>query len=161
MNTFAQYIEHLATLHPDIRHGEGGKCRFSDFIDTGRSRMASTMHYPCVVVDSGDFAIGGSPGNILLNEEYSVLFLTHVRDTGSNLEITTAFANTRRLLTDFVSKFSRDKRLGRHPFLNRFSLIGIEAHRISMQDSGLYGWALFFSAEVSYHDGNCNATFDD
>ena len=119
------------------------------------------MHYPCVVVDSGDFSFSGGVGNVLINTEFSVMFLDHVKDTGDNKEITDVFNNMKKVLLDFARKFSRDRRNLKYKFLNRFRLIGSEGHRIYLQDSGLYGYVLFFNSDDSFNDVDCDNVFKD
>lgn len=160
MTPFEQYIEQLATLHPAIGHSDE-ECHFSFTADDSQSRMASRMHYPCVVVDTGDFAFGGQPGNVFLSDEVTLFFLQHVRDTGDIQEVRQAFADMRGVLLDFVRRFSRDKRALRHKFLARFTVEGAEGHRVYMQDAGLYGWALLFSSDASFTDLDCNHIFPD
>lgn len=161
MNTFEEYIEELSRKHPSVRHGENDKCHFSCLEDDSQIKFARTMYYPCVVVDSADFSFGGSPGNVLLNSEFMVMFLDHVRDTGNNTEIMSVLTNMKKILLDFARRFSRDKRALKHKFLNRFSLIGGEGHRICMKDSALYGYVLLFSADESFIDTDCNNAFDE
>lgn len=161
MNTFEEYLEEMSRQHPVIRHEDKGKCHFSSLADNSQTKFALKMNYPCVVVDSGDFSFTGGTGNVLINTEFSVMFLDHVKDTGNNKEITAVFNNMKRVLLDFVRKFSRDKRALKYKFLNRFTLIGSEGHRIYLQDSGLYGYVLFFNADDSFNDANCDDVFND
>ncbi|WP_195334101.1 hypothetical protein [Bacteroides salyersiae] len=161
MNTFEEYLEEMSRQHPVIRHEDKGKCHFSSLADNSQTKFALKMNYPCVVVDSGDFSFTGGTGNVLINTEFSVMFLDHVKDTGNNKEITAVFNNMKRVLLDFVRKFSRDKRALKYKFLNRFTLIGSEGHRIYLQDSGLYGYVLFFNADDSFNDANCDNVFND
>lgn len=161
MNTFEDYIEELSRQHPMIKHEEGGKCHFSCLADDSQTRFAQSMRYPCVVVDSGDFSFSGSTGNVLLNTEYSVMFLNHVRDTGNNTEIQNVFRSMKGVLLDFARKFSRDKRAVKYRFLNRFALIGSEGHRVYFKDVGLYGYVLFFNADESFADIDCSNVFKD
>lgn len=159
MNTFEEYIEELSRKHPSIRHEENDECHFSCMEDDSQMKFARSMHYPCVVVDSGDFSFGGSTGNVLLNSEFTVMFLDHVRDTGNNTEIMSVLRTMKNTLLDFARRFSRDKRAVKYRFLNRFSLIGSEGHRVCMKDSALYGYVLFFSADESFFDKDCNNVF--
>ncbi|MGL4852900.1 MAG: hypothetical protein ACRC3Z_09710 [Phocaeicola sp.] len=161
IETFEEYLEELARQHPDVQHQVKNRCHFSYLSDDAQTKLADSMHYPCVVADSGNFGFSGQPGNILLNTEYSVLFLQHVSDTGDNREIRKAFSDMKRILLDFAAKFSRDKRALKYKFLNRFSLIGGEGHRIYMQDNALYGYALLFNADSAFTDANCNNVFND
>jgi hypothetical protein len=161
MNTFEEYLEEMSRQHPVIRHEDKGKCHFSSLADNSQTKFALKMNYPCVVVDSGDFSFTGGTGNVLINTEFSVMFLDHVKDTGNNKEITSVFNNMKRVLLDFARKFSRDKRALKYKFLNRFTLIGSEGHRIYLQDSGLYGYVLFFNADDSFNDANCDNVFND
>lgn len=160
MNTFEEYIEELARLHPLIQHDVNEKCHFSSMADESQSRMASTMYYPCVIVDTGDFSIDGQAGNVLLSDEMTIFFLQHVKDTGNSKEVQAAFRSMKSVLFDFARKFSRDKRAVKYPFLNRFTLLGGEGHRVYMKDAGLYGWALFFNADTQFHDQDCEHIFD-
>ena len=161
IETFEEYLEELARQHPDIKHEVKGKCHFSYLSDDAQNKHAGSMYYPCIVADSGNFAFGGQPGNMLLNTEYSVLFLQRIKDTGNNKEIRQAFADMKRVLLDFAAKFNRDKRAMKYTFLNRFSIFGSEGQRIYMQDNALYGYALFFSADSSFTDQDCNNVFND
>ena len=161
MNTFEEYLEELARQHPDIKHEHKDRCHFSYLADDTQTKLADSMYYPCIVADSGNFGFSGQPGNILMNTEYTVLFLQHVSDTGSNKEIRKAFADMKRILLDFAAKFSRDKKAVKYNFINRFSLIGGEGQRIYMQDNALYGYALLFTADTAFTDTNCNNVFKD
>lgn len=161
MNTFEEYIEELSRRHPAIRHEQEGKCHFSCLADDSQTRFAQSMRYPCVVVDSGDFTFAGMPGNILVDTEYSVMFLDHVRDTGNNAEVRSAFSRMKRVLLDFARKFSRDRRAMKYRFLNRFTLLGSEGHRVFLKDAGLYGWVLFFNNDESFSDKDCEQIFND
>lgn len=161
MTNFELYIEDLCREHPLIKHGDKGKCHFSALVSESETRHASTMHYPCVVVDIGDFSFGGQPGNELVTTDYSVMFLQRVKDTGNEKEVTAAFSTMRETLIDFVRKFSRDKRRLRFKFLSRFQLAGTEAQRIYLKDGGLYGYMLFFTCVESFTDKDCNEVFND
>ena len=161
MNTFEEYLEELSRQHPAIKHEEKDKCHFSSLADTSQTKFALKMHYPCVVVDSGDFSFSGGVGNVLINTEFSVMFLDHVKDTGNNKEITAVFNNMKKVLLDFARKFSRDRRNLKYKFLNRFRLIGSEGHRIYLQDSGLYGYVLFFNSDDSFSDMDRDNVFND
>ena len=108
--TFEEYIEELCRQHPHILHEVDDKCHFSCLADDAQTKLARNMHYPCVVVDTGDFAFNGSVGNVLMNTEYSIMFLTHVRDIGNSVEVLVSFAKMKRLSLDFLRKISRDKK---------------------------------------------------
>ncbi|MBQ8223990.1 MAG: hypothetical protein IJZ86_01305 [Bacteroides sp.] len=161
MSTFEEYIEELSRRHPAIRHEVDDKCHFSSLSDDSQTKFARSMHYPCVVLDSGDFTFNGVAGNVLLNSEYSILFLQHVRDTGSNNEVRKAFEEMKRVLLDFVRKFSRDRRKLKYRFLNRFTLPGSEGHRIYYKDAGLYGYILFLNTDEFFVDVDCDHIFND
>ena len=161
MNTFEEYLEDLCRKHPVLQHEEKGKCHFSSLADNSQTKFALKMNYPCVVVDSGDFSFSGGVGNVLLNIEFSVMFLDHVKDTGNKKEITALFNTMKGVLLDFARKSSRDKRAVKYKFLNRFTLIGSEGHRIYLQDSGLYGYVLFFNTDDSFNDVDCDNVFID
>lgn len=161
MNTFEEYIEELSRQHPAILHEEGGKCHFSCLADDSQTKFARTMHYPCVVVDSGDFSFMGTTGNVMLNSDFSVMFLQHVRDTGNNSEVRKAFGDMKKVLLDFAKKFSRDKRKLKYRFLNRFVLVGSEAHRIFFKDAGLYGYVFFLNTDEGFADVDCDNVFSE
>ena len=154
MISFEEYLEDLARRHPSIKHEYKNRCHFSYLAEDGQTKHAGTMYYPCVVADSGDFHFTGQPGNVLLNNSFSVLFLQPVSDTGSNKRIRAAFAEMKQVLLDFAAKFTRDKKAMKHSFLNRFSIIGSEGQRIYMQDNSLFGYALLFNAETAFNDTN-------
>ena len=161
--TFEEYIEELCRQHPHILHEVDDKCHFSCLADDAQTKLARNMHYPCVVVYKGDFAFNGSVGNVLMNTEYSIMFLTHVRDTGNSVEVLVSFAKMKRLSLDFLRKISRDKK--KKPelrqMLGRFSVIGSEGHRIYFKDSGLYGYVLFLNTDESFNDADCEQVFKD
>lgn len=161
MTDFEEYIEDLCRRHPMIKHEVDGKCHYSCLADDSQTKFARAMRYPCVVVDSGDFSFGGETGNVLLNTEFSVMFLQHVSDTGNNKEVIMAFRTMKQVLLDFARKFSRDKRSMKHRFLNRFTLLGSEGHRIYMKDVSLYGYVLFFNTDESFADIDCTNSFPD
>ena len=70
--TFEEYIEDLCRQHPAILHEVDDKCHFSCLADDSQTKLARTMKYPCVVVDTGDFTFGGQVANVLMNTEYSI-----------------------------------------------------------------------------------------
>jgi hypothetical protein len=161
---FGDYIESLATLHSAVRHSKE-RCHFSRLIDDSQSKMASTMHYPCVVVDSGDFAIAGTTGNEMVQYEYTLLFLEHVADTRSEKLVVAAFDLTRPIMLDFAARMVRDRQRmmldKSYAFLRRIDLIGSEGHRIYLKDAGLYGWALFLRRSDVLVTKDCNKVFTD
>ena len=161
IETFEQYLEDLATRHPMIKHNDKNRCHYTFLSEDGQNKLASTMHYPCIVADSGDFDFNGQPGNVLLNTEYSVLFLQRVSDTGSNKEITKAYSDMRKVLLDFAAQFVRDKKVQKYKFLNRFTLIGGRGNRIYHSENSLYGYALLFTNDTFFSEHNYNNVFID
>lgn len=158
---FIDYIEQLAALHPDIRHDATNEIHFSALADDASVLHARRMHYPCVVLDCGDLSFDGSDTNILMSEECSLMVLDHVRDAAKASDVREAFAHTRTLLLDLLRRISRDRRTGHFRFLNRLTLVGSEARRVYMAESGLYGYVVFFSRRDLFHDAVCNPIFLD
>ena len=156
--TFEQYIELLATTHQGVRHSDE-ECHFSALADDGQNSHAHKMHYPCIVVDGGDFDVQGDVAQPLIADDYSLLFLTHVKDPGNSSEVLQAFASTREILMDFLKKMLRDKAARRYTFLNRFSPAGCSGHRIYLQGPSLYGWVLMMSFSESLNSLDCNNAF--
>ena len=160
--TFEEYIEDLCRQHPAIQHEVNDMCHFSCLADDSQTKLARTMKYPCVVVDTGDFAFGGQVANVLMNTEYSIMFLNHVRDTGHELEVLSAFRQMKKVSLDFLKKFMRDKKKPElRQILGRFSVIGSEGHRVYFKDSGLYGYVLFLNADESFNEADCEHVFKD
>lgn len=160
--TFEEYIEDLCRQHPAIQHEVADKCHFSCLADDSQTKLARRMNYPCVVVDTGDFAFGGQVGNVLMNTEYSIMFLTHVRDTGNEVEVLFSFRNMKQVALDFLKKFVRDKKKPEfRQILARFSVVGSEGHRVYFKDSGLYGYAIFLNADESFNEADCEHVFKD
>ena len=160
--TFEEYIEELSRQHPAIQHEVDEECHFSCLADDSQTKLARTMRYPCVVVDTGDFAFGGQVGNVLMNTEYSIMFLNHVRDTGHEFEVLSTFRRMKKVSLDFMKKFLRDKKKPElRQILGRFSVIGSEGHRVYFKDSGLYGYAIFLNADESFNEADCEHVFKD
>lgn len=160
--TFEEYIEDLSRQHPAIQHEVNEECHFSALADDAQSRLARTMKYPCVMVDTGDFDFSGQIGNVSVNTASSIMFLNHVRDTGSSKEVLAAFKNMQAICMDFVKKICRDKKKPElRQVLARFSLIGSEGHRVYFKDSGLYGYVLFINTSEPFLDTDCEHIFND
>lgn len=164
--TFEEYIERLAIRHKLVRHrpedenGGNGECHFSALVEEGQNSYAHRMHYPCVVVDGGDFDVTGDSAQPLVSDDYSLLFLIHVTDPGNRNEVLQAFALTRTILMDFLKKMLRDKQTQSYPFLNRFTVVGCAGHRVFFQDASLYGWVLHLNFDTAFNAIDCNNAFD-
>ncbi len=133
----------LACQHEKILHSEN-ECHFSNNIENAQNSFARKMHYPCIVMDFGDFtytSIGGADGK---RRTVTLLFVDHVKDTGNTSEIEKVFDEMEEVCDDFMIKIvslskSTDKS---YRFLRRFNLDGVEAERISLESPALYGWAV-------------------
>lgn len=158
---FVDYIEQLASLHPDIRHDATNEIHFSALADDASVLHARRMHYPCVVLDCGDISFEGSDTQILMAEECSLMVLDHVRDAAKAADVREAFANTRRILIELLRRISRDRRTGQFRFLNRVSIVGSEARRVYMAESNLYGYVVFFNRRELFSDELCQPLFLD
>ena len=90
--TFEEYIEELSRQHPAIQHEVNDECHFSALADDTQSRLARSMKYPFVSVDTGDFDFSGQIGNVSISTASSIMFLNHVRDTGSSKEVLAALS---------------------------------------------------------------------
>lgn len=156
------YIEELATKHPAIQHEVDDKCHFSCLADDSQTKFARSMHYPCVVLDTGDFTITGQTGNELLTMETSIMFLDHVRDTGNSKEIRQAFSSMRKVALDFLKKILRDKNKRElRGIIGRFTAVGSDGHRVYLKDAGLYGYVLFLNTDESFSKEDCEHVFED
>lgn len=161
MKTFDEYLEDLCRQHPAIQHKGDEDCHFASSHDDSASKFASLMHYPCVIHDSGDFVFHSAGGTTVVTFENLVLFLDHVSDSGNNKEIQDVLKRTKKILMDFMKKFSRDKKKLAYTFLNRFSAHESEGHRITFKDAGLWGWALFIATDENFIDQDCDKVFID
>ena len=160
--TFEEYIEELSRQHPAIKHEENGECHFSALADDTQSRLARTMKFPCVTVDTGDFDFSGQIGNVSISTASSIMFLNHVRDTGSSKEVLAAFKSMKSICLDFIKKMCRDKKKPEfRQVLARFTLIGSEGHRVYFKDAGLYGYVLFINTDEPFSDADCEHVFND
>lgn len=156
------YIEELARQHPAVRHEADDKCHYSCLADDSQTKFARSMHYPCVVLDTGDFTIAGQPGSELVDTETSIMFLNHVKDTGNSKEIRVVFSAMKKLAFDFLKKILRDKAKPEfRQLIGRFTAIGSEGHRVYMKDAGLYGYILFLNTDESFTKQDCEHVFDD
>ena len=120
------------------------------------------MKYPCVTVDTGDFDFSGQVGNVSMSTASSIMFLNHVRDTGSSKEVLAAFKNMKSICLDFVKKMCRDKKKPEfRKVLARFTLVGSEGRRVYFKDAGLYGYVLFINTDEPFSDADCEHVFND
>lgn len=159
MTPFSKYIDGLCRRHKAIRHTDD-EPHYSDLADDAQNKYAHTMHYPCVVLDEGDFDFRSRGEQPNMVDTCSLLFLTHVRDTGDADEIREAYALTRRLCVDFLKKFVRDKKAGVRP-MTRFDILSAEGMRLYLKDAGLYGYALGFESPEIFVDLDCDNSFEE
>lgn len=158
---FEEYIEDLCKRHPWIKHSED-ECHYSCLADDSQTKLARNMQYPAVVLDTGDFSFTGQVGNELMNTEYSIMFLDHVRDTGHATEVLRTFRRMKSIALSFIRKISRDKKKSEsRRLLARFSVLGSEGRRIYLKDSGLYGYILFLNIDESFSYLDCEHVFED
>lgn len=140
---FSDLMRDLCSQHGEILHSDK-VCHFSTNIDHAQNSFARKMHYPCVVLDYGDFtytSVGGADGK---RRTVTILFLDHAKDTGKFDAIEAIFDKMEDICDDFMMKLvelskSNDKK---YRFLTRFKIDGVEAQRIQLESPALYGWAL-------------------
>lgn len=155
--TLSDYIEQLCRTHKDIMH-QDDEMHFTDLADEEQNGYAHKMHYPCVVLDDGDFDMREPDKQLQLVDKSSLMFLTHVRDTGDANEIRAAFALTKQLCKDFMRRMLRDRKNG-VPVMRRLNLDGATGERIFMKDVALYGYVLEFENPEIFVDLDCNNAF--
>ncbi len=156
--TFSEYIEQLAREHKAIGHKEG-ECHFSDLSEDAQNAFSHLrMHYPCVVVDEGGSAFGGSDSQPYLTDYYMVLLVDHVRDTGDANEVRSVFQNMKGVAKDFLKRMVRDRRTVR--LMNRFSLMDVEMERVYLKDAALYGYAVYLRDVSIFTELDCDNAFE-
>lgn len=156
--TFTDYIEQLCCEHTAVQHGEG-HCHFSALTDDSDTKMAARMHYPCVVLDRGDFVISAETGNMIEYTEYAIHFLDHVSDTGDSRRIMTVMDAMSAVAHDFLKRMLRDKRTGAEAAVRRLDLNEAEGVRVSWRDAALYGWMIIVKVGSPLNDLDCNQAF--
>lgn len=156
--TAKEYFEQLATEHTLVKHS-AAEPHFGCSLDDASTLMARRLYYPAVFLAEGDMVVNGSAGNELLNREYSLVFATHVKDSGNETEKASAFDLTETLLRDFLGRMFRDRQKGVSPMV-RFSPLGSSAYRVELSEAGLYGWILTFSLSINLSKLNCNQNFE-
>lgn len=151
------YFENLAKTHAVIRHGHDGKCHFSSLIEEAQNQFAQRMHYPCVVLSTGDFE-GATPTT--MDREVTLLFLDHCADTGDYGQIRRIFDTMEQVMRDFIARMLRDRaRTVRE--VSRFALGQTEAHQVYLESAGLYGWALMTVMPDYINTKDCDHAFTD
>lgn len=150
-----EYFELLAAKHLSVKHTDE-KPHFACSVDDAETLMARKLYYPAIFLDEGDILFTGSAGNELVEREYSLAIVTHVKDAGNKNEIAAAFSTTEDIMHDVVARMVQDRRKGLEP-VRRFSVIGSEAHRVELVEAGLYGWIVLFSLSTKFCDISTNA----
>ena len=153
-----EYFEALAEEHKLIRHSQA-EPHFACSMDDAATLMARRLYYPAIFLDGGDFYVSGTPGNELLPEAYTLAVVTHVKDSGNEEEKATAFALTKTIVCDILGRMVRDKRKLIGP-MQRFNVIGTEAHRVELADAALYGWVVLFDISGKLSTIDCNENFN-
>lgn len=143
VSSFCRLMRDLAAQHEKFLHSDK-ECHFSTNIDAAQNSFARKMHYPCIVMDYGDFTYTSLSGADGKRRNVTLLFLDHVKDTGNSAEIEKVFDEMEDVCDDFMIKItelskSKDKA---YRFLSRFSLDGVAAERISLESPALFGWAV-------------------
>ena len=155
VNLFKDLIAQLCSLHKDIRHSKE-ECHFSSNLDDAQNKHARKMHYPCVLMDFGDFVykpVGNGQGK---RRNVTLIFVDHAKDVGNASQIDAIFDHMEDICDDFMEKILSLSRSSApsNRFLRRFSLDGVEATRIQLESPALYGWAVVLPSEdIFCHDG--------
>lgn len=155
--TFSDYIEQLCREHTQIGHSDT-EVHFTDLDNDAQNCYARKMHYPCVVLDEGDFDVRGQEPQPVMVDTCMIMFLAHVKDTGDADEIRSTFAKTRTICEDFLKRMLRDKKAGVEP-VKRFQAVGCTGQRIYMKDVALYGYALEIERPSLLNSLDCNSAF--
>lgn len=155
---FPEYLEELAREHTMVKHKDD-ECHFSDMTVEYDNKLVRKMHYPMVAVDLDSFGLSGGSGQYFCNAQFNVYFLTHVRDTASGSLIREALQQTREIMTDFIARFSRDKRR-LVPVVSRIELAQADGFPIFFKDISLYGWCLSVLCPEPLNDHLCNNHFE-
>ena len=152
-----EYFQALAAEHALVGH-TSEEPHFASSMDDAATLMARRLFYPAVFLAEGDFNIGGSDGNLLQVQDFSLVFAEHVKDSGNVEEVQAAFDKTGTICLDFLARMVRDRMRLTAP-MKRFDASGAEAHRIEHDAAGLYGWILLFRLPLPFTPLNCNNHF--
>lgn len=153
-----EYFERIAMEHSMLRHSDA-EPHFASSMDDAATLMARRLFYPAMFLDGGNFEVSGSDNSYLLNEDYTLAIVDHVKDSGNVKEVEQAFAQTRVILRDIVARMIRDKRKALKPMV-RFNASGIQGVRVELVEAGLYGWLLFLNIPEPLPTLNCNENLD-
>lgn len=154
---FPDYLEELAREHSLVKHSDE-ECHFSNMTTDHPNKLVRLMHYPMIAVDVDSFSLSGDSGMYLYNDQFNVYFLSHVRDTASVTEIRQVLNLTRQIMTDFIARFSRDKRRQVDAVV-RIDLSQADGFPIYFKDIALYGWCLSVLCPETINDHLCNNHF--
>lgn len=146
MNTvqrFKDLVCAMSSMHKDIKHREK-ECHFATSLDDAQNKHARLMHYPCVLMDYGDFTYRNVGAGIGKHRTVTLFFVDHCKDAGNSKLIDSIFDHMEQICDDFMTKIVELSRssVSKYRFLGRFSLEGVEATRIVLESPALYGWAV-------------------
>ncbi len=155
-NEFSKYIEELCTKHPAILHRPEEK-HFVNSDTEKDTAISATLHYPAVSLDKGDFHYRGEPGAFRKENQYKLLIIDHVADTGDHRQIRQKIEKCEKIMDDFMHRMIEDKKQRKYQFLNAFNLADTEGSPIENVDNALYGVISFITLEVPFI--NCESIF--
>lgn len=158
INDFSDYIEDLCVRHPDILHCQQEKHFVSSKTEKDTS-IDSTLHYPAISLDKGDFRYKGDSGAFRKEYQYMLLVIDHVSDTGDHKQIRQKIDKCEKILDDFIRQMIEDKKLRKYKFLNAFSLTDTEGSPVENIDNALYGIIAFIPIEAPFADKSCTNIF--
>lgn len=140
---FENLIEDLSRKHKVVQHSDD-KCHFASTLDDAQNKHARKMHYPCVLLDKGDFTYSSVGADIGKRRTVTLLFVDHCKDVGNSKMIDGIFDSMEGVCDDFMKKLMELSRSSApsNRFLKRFSLEGVEGTRIVLESPALYGWAV-------------------
>lgn len=155
--TPTEYFQGLAAEHAKVGHKEN-EPHFASSVEDASTLMARILYYPAVFLEEGDFSVGGTEGNLLYIQDFHLVFVEHVMDSGDVKEVQDAFKKTGVICRDFLARMIRDRKQLKAP-MKRFDANGAEAHKVELEEAGLYGWFLQFRLPLPFNPVNCNEHF--
>lgn len=153
---FRSFVELLARQHADVQHTDTS-IHFACTLDDADNAYARTMHYPAVVLDLGDMNVNP---NLEVGRNVTLMFLDHVKDTGSERQKTYAFDRTADIALQFLAQMERTADTHpEHTFLSRIEISGAQLFRVELQEAGLYGWVVSLQHTFSMRSVVCQKVF--
>lgn len=154
---FRDFLELLARSHKSVQHSDN-KIHFTSTIDSYDNGLPRTLHYPCVVLDMGDMHVQGEN----LDRNVVLMFLEHVKDTGSEKQKDEAFDKTGDIAIDFLVKLERTAdSVPSLRFLSRVEVDGADLLRVELKDAALYGWMVQMKHSFSLCKVVCEDRFSE